>query len=377
MRLADFIRNDMERILVRWEAFAATHVPPAGRMGSLELRDHAQQILEAVAADLRRPQSAEAQASKSMGLAPVFFASPETAAQTHAVLRAKSGFNIEQLAAEYRALRASVLGLWMQACLPESPLLDDLVRFNEAIDQAVAESIAFFSAEVDRSRDLLLAMLSHDMRSPLQTINMTALYLRKLDAGAEVAAAARRLGNSGARLQSLLNELLDYNRMTLGLGLSVTPVATDLGLLCTTALDQIRAAFPERRLTLEVTGDCRGTWDAGRLVQLIGNLVSNAVDYGDPDEAVRVEVLGRELDVTIRIANRGEPIEAAALARLFQPLKRGTGPAGPNRSGLGLGLHIVSEIAKAHGGEVDARSDALETVFTVRLPRAEQDGPRS
>ena len=118
MRLGEFIRRDMEAILARWEAFAATRRPAANHMASLELRDHAQQILEAVVIDLATAQTVEQQSAKSMGLALMAMDAPETAAQTHAVLRAKSGFNVEQLVSEYRALRSSVLSLWMEACFP-------------------------------------------------------------------------------------------------------------------------------------------------------------------------------------------------------------------------------------------------------------------
>ena len=140
MRLGDFIVRDMERILATWEAFAAARLPAAASMTSLQLRDHAQQILGAVVADLSEPQTRQAQAAKSMGLAPPPFPARETAAQTHAVLRAKTGYDIKQLASEYRALRASVLSLWMDACSPADPPLVDVIRFNEAIDQALAES---------------------------------------------------------------------------------------------------------------------------------------------------------------------------------------------------------------------------------------------
>ncbi len=130
MRLADFILRDMETIVVQWEAFAGTLLPAAANMKSLALRDHAQQILQAVAKDLSTAQSREAQAEKSMGRAPVLIGAPETAAQTHALLRARGGFDINQLAAEYRALRASVLRLWMDECQPEAPDPDDVIRLQ-------------------------------------------------------------------------------------------------------------------------------------------------------------------------------------------------------------------------------------------------------
>jgi hypothetical protein len=134
MRLAEFIPRHVEEILVQWEKFASTLVPAATAMTPLALRDHARQILEAVVADLSIPQTRQQQADKSKGWASQVTGAPETAAQTHAVLRAQSGFDISQLVAEYRALRASVLRLWMDACQPNPPHLDDIIRFNEAID---------------------------------------------------------------------------------------------------------------------------------------------------------------------------------------------------------------------------------------------------
>jgi len=106
MRLADFILRNMEPILEQWEAFAASLFAAARSMDSHALRDDAQQILEAVAKDLSSPQTREEQREKSLGRAPKLIDAPETAAQTHALLRARGGFNINQLAAEYRALRA-------------------------------------------------------------------------------------------------------------------------------------------------------------------------------------------------------------------------------------------------------------------------------
>ena len=207
MRLADFILRDMESIVVEWEAFAATLLPAAASMTPLALRDEAKQILEAVATDLSTPQTKQAQIDKSLGRAPKLMDAPETAAQTHAILRARSGFDINQLASEYRALRASVLRLWTEACQPDDINLEDVIRFNEAIDQALAESIGFFSEQVERARNLLLGMLGHDMRNPLNTIQMTASYLAALNAGADVSEAASRLIRSGACMKALLGRL--------------------------------------------------------------------------------------------------------------------------------------------------------------------------
>jgi len=370
MRLADFILRDMEGILANWEAFAATRLPAAASMAPLELRDHAQQILEAVAADLSASQSREEQSAKSMGLAPAPFPARETAAQTHAVLRARSGYDIKQLASEYRALRASVLSMWMDACLPGEPSLQDVIRFNEAIDQALAESIGHFSRQVDQARNLLLGMLSHDMRTPLHTVQMTAAYLGQLNAGSEVSTASGRLIRSGAQLQALLDDLVDFNRTNLGLGINIVRSPGDLAAICAHQLEQLRVGYPESLLELSVVGDCEGAWDGKRIQQLLGNLVVNAIYYGEPDGAVRVALLGGETEVRIAVSNSGPAIDTETLGQIFEPLKRGT----PNEQhpGLGLGLYIVREIAKGHGGTAEAHSDDRETVFTVLLPRIKQ-----
>ena len=370
MRLADFIVRDMESVLAQWEAFASTLLPAAADMQSLALRDHAQQILEAVAKDLSTSQSKEAQIAKSTGQAPKLAGAPETAAQTHALLRARGGFDINQLAAEYRALRASVLRLWMDACQPDAPHPEDIVRFNEAIDQAIAESIGFFSAQVDQARNLLLGMLGHDMRSPLQTIQMTASYLAALNAGEKVSVAASRLIRSGVRMQALLDDMLDFNRTKLGLGINVAATEGDLAKQLADELDLVRAVHPDRELELDVAGDCHGVWDGRRLQQLLGNLVLNAIKYGEPDAPVRVTLTGEEAEVLLEVKNSGDAIERSTLDRIFDPLQRGPNNQDRNAdSSLGLGLYIAREIAKAHGGGIEARSDAAETVFVVRLPR--------
>jgi signal transduction histidine kinase len=372
MRLAQFITRNFETILEQWEAFAATCLPAARHLKPLELRDHAKQMLEAIAVDLSTSQTREEQAAKSKGLTPVMFHAAETAAQTHAVLRAKSGFDIRQLASEYRALRASVLRLWTDACPPDPAELDDVMRFNEAIDQALAESIALFSAQVEQSRNLLLGMLGHDMRSPLQAIQATAQYLAALNGGADISKAAARLINSGAQMQALLDDLMDFNRTQLGLGISVYPSEVDLKAICANEVEQIRAAHAGREVLLNVSGDCCGEWDGRRLQQLLRNLMTNAIKYGAGDKPVNAAVIGLQSDVRIEVRNEGPAINRATLAHMFQPLKRGANEQEGRDGGLGLGLYIADEIAKAHGGAIEVRSDNTETVFAVTLPRRRQ-----
>ena len=371
MRLAAFILNHMEAILAEWESFASTQMPAAARMSPLALRDHAKYMLEVVAEDLTTPQTRAEQSEKSKGRAFDEADAPETAAQTHAVLRARSGFDINQLVAEYRALRASVLRLWIDDGPLDQGGVQDIVRFNEAIDQAVAESVGHFHAQVEQARNLLLGTIGHDMRSPLNTIVTTAAYLSALNSGEKVSEAAALLIRSGASIRALLDDLVDFSRTTLGLGLTVVPTDIDLGAVVTDELKQLRGAHPHRRLDLAATGALRGRWDGARLQQLLRNLVSNAIKYGADDAPVRVALRGEESDVRLEVTNTGPPIDASARSKIFDPLIRGPAQddGGDTPGGLGLGLFIVREIAAAHGGEVGVRSDRGETTFAVRLPR--------
>jgi signal transduction histidine kinase len=371
MRLADFILKNMEAILTEWESFAATQLPAASGMTSLALRDHAPHILQAVAEDITTAQTREEQAEKSKGRAHVVTGAPETAAQTHAVLRARSGFNIVQLIAEYRALRASVLRLWIDSSSLDGASAKEIMRFNEAIDQAVAESVGHFHAQVELGRNLFLGMLGHDMRTPLNAIVATASHLAALNAGEDVAAAAGRLIRSGASMQVLLDDLVDFNRTKLGLGLNVVPGDVDLAEELAAELEQLRAVHAKRRIEFAVAGDVRGHWDSKRLKQVLRNLVSNAVAYGTPDTPVSVTLIGEEAEVRLEVANEGPGIDASIQNQLFDPLTRGPARTSTSKGGLGLGLFIVRQIALAHGGRVAVSSsiDGRRTTFAVSLPR--------
>lgn len=366
----------MEGILTDWEAFAADQLPSAASMKRLELRDHAQQILEAVAKDIAQPQTSDQQAEKSKGRAVQRTNTAETAAQTHAILRARSGFDIEQMTAEYRALRASVLSRWVNACEPARTDLQDMIRFNEGIDQAIAESVASFNTQVEQGRNFFLGMLGHDMRSPLSAILLSAGYLAKLNAGDLVSDAAKRITNSGTRMQALLNDLVDFNRTKLGLGLNVTPTTIDLREVFERGLQQLRTAHPAREIQFAADGELRGRWDGNRLQQLLDNLVGNAIKYGVANAPVRVSLVGDSEDIILAVANRGPVIEMTLRSQIFDPLMRGPPPSDPTQDSdgsLGLGLFISREIAIAHGGDIEVESTEVETVFTVRLPRRGPD----
>ena len=372
MRLGDFILSSLDPILTEWEAFAATQMPAAAGMTRAALREHVSHMLIAIAKDLSQPQTPEAQSQKSRGLAPAFADAPETAAAAHALARAQVGFDINQMVAEYRALRASVLRLWAEVVDAAATDMQDMIRFNEAVDQSLAESVASFNAELERSRNLLLGMLGHDMRNPLAVILITAQHLTRLGRGPEVTAAAQRLTSSGARIHALLDDLVDLNRTKLGVGINIVPAEIDLAAVFSDQLALLRVANPGRNLNIAVTGNVLGYWDANRIHQVLGNLVTNALKYGAADKAVNIELRGNDNHVVFHVSNQGAPIAPAFMPEMFEPLKRdrnrpSNAPDGD--SSLGLGLYISREIVLAHGGEITASSDLSETVFTVNLPR--------
>lgn len=380
MRLSDFIETRSDEIVREWEGFAATRLPAGSKMDGLALRDHAPQILRAIAADLRMPQSAAEQLAKSHGLAPVVAGAPNTAAEVHGTLRAQIGFSIAQLVSEYRALRTSVLRLWGQAggTSDLATAAEDVMRFNEAIDQAIAESVAFYSQEVDRGRHLFLGILGHDLRSPLNAIRMTAHYLSRVRPDDVVSTAARRLITSGERMQGLLDDLLDYSRTTLQFGIPIDRSSADLALICANVVEEARSARPDRTVTLESTGEATGVWDAKRLHQALSNLVFNALDHGTSEGDVRVRVEGTLQEATVSVLNEGAAIPQSELLTVFDPLRRRPterdNPGDTRDSHLGLGLFIAREIVKAHGGKIEVTSIGGETQFSIRLPRRAETG---
>ena len=183
MRLADFIVSNIEPILAEWEAFARG-IKPGAAMDALALRDHAAEILLATARDMRSSQSKAERSDKAKGRRPRGEQGVELngASELHAIGRLGAGFDLLEVVSEYRALRASVLQLWRDSGpTPDERDVDDLTRFNESIDQSVTKAVASYTKRVDQSRDLFLAILSHDLRNPLNSIAMSAALIPRLE----------------------------------------------------------------------------------------------------------------------------------------------------------------------------------------------------
>jgi len=366
MRLAEFISANSAAIVAEAVSYART-LPPLFNEKEELLRDHIPRILDAIVLDLNQGQSKEEAHAKSLGDAPILPGAAETAAEAHGRLRAKSGLTIAQLVAEYRALRASVLRLWADAN-PDMSLAKDVVRFDEAIDQAIAESITLFSKEVDQLRNLFLGVLGHDLRGPLNAILLTSQLISKLAEDPKISAPLGTLIRSGRRMASLLDTLLEYNRTMLGSGMLVQRKEVDLAPECVAELEVLTAALPNAKLTLNCSGDLRGDFDASRVREAMSNLVSNASVYG-AKALIAIDVVDLGQTVSLKVSNAGPQISAEDIAGLFEPLRRGSN-APTERTNLGLGLFIVQQIAQAHGGRIECTSNTDLTVFELLLPKA-------
>jgi signal transduction histidine kinase len=341
-------------------------------MDSVALRDHAEQMLRTIAADLRTSQTVKEQIAKSQGDAPA--AEAETAAETHAVIRQSSGFTVEQMVSEYRALRTSVLMLWMpQTQLDHEQVVSDVIRFNEAVDQALAESVVSYSGAVDAGRNIFLGILGHDLRSPLGAILLSSeVLLRAGDLPAKATKISSRIYTSVKRANKIVGDLLDFTRTQLGAGIPVQRFNGDLVAACEGMVEEARAYHPESRIIFETTGALEGLFDQARMEQVFANLIGNAVQHGSEGSPITVSLSTEEDTAVIAINNQGKLIEKDAIASIFNPMVRqlrsGDMQYG-SAAGLGLGLHIASAIVSAHKGTIEVHSKARSgTTFTVRIP---------
>ncbi|PTE12126.1 PAS domain-containing sensor histidine kinase [Mesorhizobium helmanticense] len=216
-------------------------------------------------------------------------------------------------------------------------------------------------------REQFIAVLGHDLRNPLAAIDAGVRLVLREQPGERIATVARLIQGSTLRMSGLINNLLDFARGRLGGGMAVQlDVSKPLKPTLQQAIDEIRAVVPERVLQMHLEVDVPVAVDHARIAQLFSNLLGNAITHGDPLEPVNVDVATRAGQLTISVANSGPPISPAAMETLFQPFYRGEGKA--SQQGLGLGLYIASEIAKAHGGRIDVVSHANETCFTFVMP---------
>jgi light-regulated signal transduction histidine kinase (bacteriophytochrome) len=227
-------------------------------------------------------------------------------------------------------------------------------------------------AQTESTRAQLLAMLGHDLRDPLHSINMAGTLLERGD-GNHQTTLGKRIQSSSSRMERLIGQVLDMSRIDGGLGLGMTLEPLDLASLAEDLVDEMRLAYPTIHYEYANPGPTMVRADAGRMAQVLSNLLSNARHHGQVGHPIRVTLHAAAGWATLEVANNGSPIADDLAATLFNPFKRSSLHNPLNRSGMGLGLYIVATIVREHQGEIGYRHEHGQVVFSVKLPLAETE----
>lgn len=370
IKLSTFILDEMHQILVLWDAYARTMTPAADDMSWRELRDHGEAMLRGVAQDIDSPQSSSEQVAKSLGQEDDDALT--SAASEHGHLRHASNFTLVQLSSEFRALRACVLRLWMQKIDKVTPaVLDDVIRFNEAIDQALAESIVTYSERASHSRDLFDAILGHDLRGPLSAMILAGDMLGFGEVpAAKVKELAGRVKSSARYMSGMVDDMLEFSRVKLGNApIPLHRKTADVASLCASAVSDASAMHPRCTFEVVTEGQPSACIDADRARQLLVNLLGNAGQHGVAHVPIQLHATAGDTEIVLRVSNTGKTIPKESLQHIFDPMVR-LNPdlaSSTQTTSLGLGLYIAREIALAHGGSLSVESKDDRTTFTARL----------
>jgi signal transduction histidine kinase len=219
-------------------------------------------------------------------------------------------------------------------------------------------------------REQFIAMLSHDLRTPLTAAKLAALAARRVRGDEErIAVNSERVVRNIDNADRLIRDLLDASRVGAGQKLPIDPAECDLAAVARSALAELSAVHGER-FALHAPAAIQGTWDGNALRRVLENLASNAVKYGEPGTTIDVFLAATDDSVELSVTNRGEPLSADEVQRLFTPYHRSGRAAKSGHAGWGIGLTLVKGVAEAHGGTVSVESSAERgTTFSVRLPR--------
>ncbi len=246
------------------------------------------------------------------------------------------------------------------------------VHLDARLKLAQSEASLKDERELSEVREQFIAVLGHDLRNPVAAISSGLDLLLRDKPSEKTQMLIGRMQASVGRMIGLINNMLDLarGRMGGGLGLEVN-ARQPLAPVLEQVIGELQSVWPERTIELRLTLDEPVVCDRARVGQLLSNLVANALRHGAADGVVRVEGITGPDGLALTVANSGEPIPPPARAKLFQPFFRAS--ASPQQQGLGLGLYIASEIARAHGGTLAYSSDRTATVFTFTMPRLEAD----
>lgn len=237
-----------------------------------------------------------------------------------------------------------------------------------ALDRlAASEAVLLNERQTSDLREQFIAVLGHDLRNPLASIAAGTRMMTRAKSNKETFEIAALMQGSINRMSLLIDNVLDFARGRLGGGLTLQRRASEpVSKVLDHVVAELRASHPDRAIETKFEPGEPVDYDSQRIGQLFSNLLGNAITHGSPDKPIKVEATSQNGTFEVSVANSGDPIPPAVMAQLFQPFYRGT--VRHSLQGLGLGLYIASEIARAHGGTLDVNSSTDETRFTFRMP---------
>jgi signal transduction histidine kinase len=368
--LVVLLRDRKEDLVQQWtrRVLDDPSVPEANRLSEPELRDDIPRLIDRITKCLEASEEGEASGQAI---------AESSTVRDHARQRVSKEYRLTAVLSELMQFRGAVLDLI--ATTGTAVEIDAARCLHAAIDQSMIcgsqemeESVIKTFREQAAFRERFIGILGHDLRDPLQSINLVTARLG-LDLTAEpqrklvgrIAAISNRMGR-------MIADLLDVTRARLGGAIPIAPKEADLGAVARQTIDEMADARAHRTIELETHGDLRGVWDPDRMAQVLSNLLSNALDYSPPDTLVRVVLRGELAHVLVTVNNQGPTVATEVMAQLFDPFVQGSqGGRVARGQGLGLGLFIAQQIVVAHKGSIDVASTQEEgTTFTVRVPRS-------
>lgn len=347
------LRDRKAEIATVWDSLIRVEVPELATLGRHELLDHLPEFLDGLA-DWVDGDTKAARAK---------FA---TLSEGHAVQRFQRDIDLATLTREYALLRSTIIRDLMS--IPSSQLmLEQLARVNEGLDEAIHGAVRRYAHLRDQIRDRFIGILAHDLRNPLNGIAMASVHLPTASKE-DLEKLAETMRRSAIRMSRMIADVIDMVRGQLGGSLPVIPAPANLGEIARDAISELQLAHPNRSISLRLQGDLHARVDHDRVVQLISNLVGNAIQHGEDPITVTVSEAPDKRSLVLAVHNRGPAIPTEKLSKLFDPLRL---EDTDTRAGLGLGLYIVRQIALAHSARCDVTSNAEDgTTFTVTWPRS-------
>ena len=351
MRLCEMIGSKHAEIIQRWRAGVRGSATEAHMLSRSELEDNIPALLDEIVVALRHDDS-------------ISDGSPN--ATEHGRQRLRVGFDLSTVVREYGMLRNTIL-----ACAEDSgitPTLDEYRRLGDSLTVGITEAVVEYSKLRFRLFETFVSVLSRDLKNPLQAISTASeMLLRQPPIAAEVVArVSGQVAESARRIGRNIDQLLDVSRVGLGGGFAPHRQFFDLAEVAARVIGELASTHDDRHIDLSVAGACTGNWDPDRIAQMLTHLASNALIHGSPTEPIQLRLSDGGQTVLMELHNRGNPIPREEFTRIFEPFRQQSKTHG----GLGLGLYIVREIVREHGGTIDLESSELDgTTFRVTLPK--------